>query len=222
MNKSSCLVAVFDLDGTLLDTLDDLTDSVNYAMQTLHLPLHTRQSVRDKIGSGVSVLITRALGKQNASLHNQALQLQRTYYSLHSQDKTHPYPGVVEQLHLLQSEGIKIVVHTNKDESVATKLCAKIFGDAVDCVCGTVDDSAVKPNADRLTKLLQNLHCTKAVYCGDSDVDVATAKNANLPCISVTWGFRTKEFLLESGATHFAETPAQAAQMVLQTLKTKK
>ncbi len=216
--QSQTYVAVFDLDGTLLDTLADLTDSVNFAMQRLNLPLHTAESVKNKIGSGVSVLISRALGSEHAALHDEALKLQRSYYSVHSEDKTCPYTGVAEALCFLQNKGVTVVVHTNKDENVATNLCKRMFGANVNFVCGTVDDGAVKPNAERLKKLLKSLNCHKAVYCGDSDVDIATAKNANLECVSVTWGFRSKLFLSQHGATHFADTPQQAATAICQLL----
>lgn len=212
------LVAVFDLDGTLLDTLADLTDSVNFAMEKLNLPAHRMESVRDMIGSGVSVLMSRALGQEHAALHDEALSLQRFYYGLHSEDKTKPYSGVLEALRFLKERGVTIVVHTNKDENVAVDLCNRMFGNNVDFVCGTVDDSAVKPNAERLKKLLASLHCKKAVYCGDSDVDVITAKNADLPCVSVTWGFKNKDVLQRRGATCFVDTPQQAANAILQLL----
>lgn len=216
-NNKNC-VAVFDLDGTLLDTLADLTDSVNFAMEKLGLPIHSQDSVREKIGSGVSVLMSRALGGQ-LELHSQALRLQREYYHLHGGDKTHPYAGVQQALRLLRDNDVKIVVHTNKDEAVAKQLCNEIFGKTVDFVCGTVDDSAVKPNAERLVALLKKTNCTKAVYCGDSDVDVATAQNAGIPCLSVTWGFRNKRFLSEHGASLFADTPEEAARIILKLLQ---
>lgn len=220
-NSNQKCVAVFGLDGTLLDTLADLTDSVNFAMEKLGLPTHSQESVRDKIGSGVSVLMSRVLGG-NSALHNQVLALQRAYYKLHGGDKTHPYSGATEALRFLRQKGVTVVVHTNKDEAVAKQLCHDIFGSDVDFVCGTVDDSAVKPNVVRLNQLLASLNATNAVYCGDSDVDIATAKNAGLPCVSATWGFRTEEFLKEHGATYFAATPVEAAKVILELLNRQK
>ncbi len=215
MNKQlQTLVAVFDLDGTLLDTLADLTDSVNFAMEKLNLPTHSAENVRGMIGSGVSVLISRALGQKYVALHDEALSLQRSYYRLHSEDKTAPYLGVWDALNFLKERGVTIVVHTNKDENVAIGLCERMFGERVDFVCGTVDDGAVKPNAERLKKLLENLHCKKAVYCGDSDVDIATAKNAGVSCVSVTWGFKNKDFLQQHGATCLVDTPSEAASTI--------
>ncbi len=206
MNNKNIAI-VFDLDGTLLDTLTDLTNSVNYAMQQLSLPTYSANEVRQMIGNGVVVLMQRALKEQHQNLHSDALKFQREFYSTHSMDNTKPYDGILPMLQQLKSLGVTIVVHTNKDENVAQPLCKQVFGNNVDFVCGTVDKTAIKPNAERLCALLAKLNVTKALYCGDSDVDIQTAANANLPCISVTWGFRDKDFLAEHGAKNFAETP---------------
>lgn len=205
---------VFDLDGTLLSTLADLTNSVNYAMTQLNLNAYTETEVRSMIGNGVAVLMKRALTEKNMRFFDDALKLQRQYYALHGSEHTQPYDGICQLLGNLKKD-FTVIVHTNKDENIAKPLCDKLLQNKVDFVCGTVSDSQTKPNAQRLLQLLQTLGNPKAVYCGDSEVDVQTAQNANLPCISVTWGFRDKDFLVAQGATHFAATPEEVQELAL-------
>lgn len=205
---------VFDLDGTLLSTLADLTNSVNYAMTQLNLNAYTETEVRNMVGNGVAVLMKRALTEKNMRFFDDALKFQRQYYALHGSEHTQPYDGVCQLLGNLKKD-FTVIVHTNKDENIAKPLCNKLLQNKVDFVCGTVSDSQTKPNAQRLLQLLQTLGNPKAVYCGDSEVDVQTAKNANLPCISVTWGFRDKDFLATQGATHFATTPEEVQELAL-------
>ena len=209
------LAAVFDLDGTLLDTLCDLTASVNYAMSLLGLPLHTQDEVRSMVGNGVSVLMQRALPADKRHLHGRALALQRQYYAAHS-EHTRPYKGIVPMLQKLRQAGFRIIVNTNKDEDVAYALCRQLLAGLVDEVCGTVVGFPVKPAVVRLAPRIKDF---AAMYCGDSDVDVMTAANAGIPCLSVTWGFRSEEYLLSHGAKHIARTPAQAEQAFLRFAK---
>lgn len=209
MNKA----IIFDLDGTLLDTLADLTNSVNFALSQLGLQSRTAAEVKSMIGNGVSVLIQRALGQENIAFHAQALHLQRTFYAQHGTENSHPYEGICEILQNLKQQDFVVGVYTNKDENVAKTLCDKTLSGLIDYVCGTVSDSQTKPNAERLLQLLNSLGNPKTVYCGDSDVDLQTAKNANLPCISVTWGFKSKQFLQSCGAKHFAETPQDVVNL---------
>lgn len=210
---------VFDLDGTLVNSIQDLANSVNFAMKQLNAPLHTVEEVRQMVGNGVAVLMKRALPSDMQNKVPEALALQRSFYSQHGFDNTKPYDGVENLLQYLHSQGILVVVHTNKDENVAKPLCQKLFGGLVDCVCGTVSDNQIKPSAKRLLQLLATKGNPVAVYCGDSDVDIATAKNAGIACVSVTWGFRTKEFLLQHGATHLADDVLQARQLLLSLLQ---
>lgn len=198
---------VFDLDGTLLNTLRDLTNSVNYAMTELSLKSYEDGQVRDMIGNGVSVLMSRAVSDRQ-DLHAQALELQRSYYKQHTNDFTKPYCGIADMLSKLKLQNFVIAVHTNKDENCAKKLVYRYFKDKVDFVCGTTSD-VTKPDAGKIVQLMRALNVSKdcAVYCGDSDVDIQTASNAGIACVSVTWGFRSKEFLLAHGARYFADSP---------------
>lgn len=210
---------IFDLDGTLLDTLQDLTNSVNYAMRELGLPLFTAAQVRDMIGNGVSVLMLRAVvARSSAELHSQALALQRKYYAEHTNDFAKPYDGILDMLSTLKNEGFVAAVHTNKDEDCAKILCRQYFGRLIDYVCGTTDYAVTKPNPIKISSLLERLGIASknAVYCGDSEVDVQTAYNAGLPCISVTWGFRDEQFLKNVGAKHLASCPQEVIDLAVE------
>lgn len=210
---------LFDLDGTLLDTLTDLTNSVNYAMTELNLPTYNAEEVREMIGNGVVVLMQRALTNKHINLHPQALAMQRSYYSQHNQDNTKPYNGILDMLAELKRRGYTLAVHTNKDESSAVALCEKHFGGLMDYVCGTTSD-ITKPNPEKALKLMEKLGVEKqnAIYCGDSDVDILTACNAGIRCVAVTWGFRAAQFLTEHGAKYLAETPLKLLETIVKLL----
>lgn len=207
---------VFDLDGTLLDTLQDLTNSVNYAMDELGLSRYTYGQVRMMIGNGVAKLMERAVTQEHIELKSEALRLQRLYYSQHGNEHTCPYDGVLEMLTSLRKNGYAIAVHTNKDENVASELCAKHFDGLIDYVCGTTSDSVTKPNPLKVKELMTKLGIAAddTVYCGDSDVDIATANNLGVECVSVTWGFRDGEFLKSCGAKYLANSPCDVAAIV--------
>lgn len=208
---------LFDLDGTLLDTLQDLTDSVNFAMDELKLKRYASEQVRMMIGNGVAKLMERAVTQEHAELSDEALRLQRLYYNRHTDVHTVPYEGVTEMLLSLKQNGYINAVHTNKDEDYAARLCRKHFGNLIDYVCGTTDN-ITKPNPLKAERLLARLGIDKeyAIYCGDSDVDVVTARNLGVECISVTWGFRDSEFLTAHGAMHLASCPQQVVALAAQ------
>lgn len=207
---------VFDLDGTLLNTLQDLTNSVNYAMDELHLTRYDCNQVKLMIGNGVAKLMERAVKQQNFDLKGQALSLQRRYYKEHYNDNTVPYGGVTDMLTSLKQKGYFVAVHTNKDENVAKELCVTHFGNLIDCVCGTTDDGVTKPNPLKVKLLTDKMgvEADDVFYCGDSDVDVQTARNLGVKCISALWGFRDCEFLKSRGAKYFAETPQDVVALI--------
>ncbi len=211
---------IFDLDGTLLNTLQDLTNSVNYAMDILSLPKYDCNQVKSMVGNGVAVLMQRAVGLKHIEKSAVALQLQRQYYNKHTDDNTSTYDGVVETLLKLKLNGYTVAVHTNKDEVCARRLVDRFFRNLVDYVIGTTD-SVTKPNPVKILNLLQKekISKTRAVYCGDSDVDILTARNAGLRCISVTWGFKSREFLIANGAHYLADTPSQIIDIAEELLK---
>lgn len=200
---------IFDLDGTLLDTLQDLADSVNYALASFSMPLRTLGEVRAFVGNGVGKLIERAVpagtGVEECSC---CLERFRAHYLINMANKTAPYPGTIELLRKLGSEDYKIAVVSNKLDQAVKELVLSHFGDLIPIAIGERPNMASKPSPDMVYLALEELGADphQAVYVGDSDVDIETAKNAGLPCISVTWGFRDRGFLLERGATHVVDS----------------
>lgn len=194
---------IFDLDGTLLDTLEDLTDSVNYAMEQFDLPTHTLEAVRGFVGNGVAKLIERAIpqGMENPS-YEAILTAFKEHYAKHCEDKTRPYEGVPELLSVLQEQGYHLAIVSNKFDGAVKRLCEKYFKGYITVAIGESDQVKRKPAPDTVYQALRELGCeaSQAVYVGDSEVDLQTAKNVPLPCISVLWGFRTEEQLLCAGA----------------------
>jgi len=212
---------VFDLDGTLLDTLSDLAASTNYALRQHGLPERSLDEVRRFVGNGVRVLMERAVpngfpaGKE-APQFEAVLQTFRHHYLHHSLDTTQPYPGITGLLRQLKHRGCRLAVVSNKFQTATEQLCRHFFADTIDVAVGEHEAQGVrrKPAPDTVFEALRQLHgnCSAAggaVYVGDSEVDVATARNANLPCISVLWGFRDRAFLAAHGATALVEKPDQ-------------
>ncbi len=194
---------IFDLDGTLLDTLEDLTDSVNYAMEKFGFPLHTIEEIRSFVGNGAPKLIERSIpqGKENPS-YDAVLAAFKEHYAAHCEDKTNPYAGIMELLAKLKDKGYRMAVVSNKFDGAVKRLCEKYFGGYLEAAIGESADVKRKPAPDTVYRALRELSCdnSRAVYVGDSEVDIQTAKNAALPCISVTWGFRTAGQLKAAGA----------------------
>lgn len=203
---------VFDLDGTLLDTLDDLADAVGYALRNNGLPPRSLAQVRSFVGNGIVKLMQRAAGEHNADF-DKILQDFRTYYGEHCRDKTKPYEGITELLQTLKARGVKTAVLSNKAD-FATKLLAKeYFGGLLELAAGENEAAGIrkKPAPDALFSIMRELGVSKAetAYVGDSEVDIQTARNAGVACISVSWGFKDEAFLLANGATRIARTPAE-------------
>ena len=204
---------IFDLDGTLLNTLDDLTDSTNYALSKFGYPTRTIEEVRQFVGNGVAKLIERAIpeGKNNPNFEK-CLAIFKENYAQNMYNKTAPYNGIIEMLSNLKSRGIKIAVVSNKFDLAVKKLCKKYFEGFIDFAAGENEAQGIKkkPAPDTVISVLNefNFAPEDAVYVGDSDVDIMTAKNSKMPCISVTWGFRDEKFLLENGATILINAPS--------------
>lgn len=210
MTKFDFDTYIFDLDGTLLSTLDDLAASCNYALRTNGMPERTVEEVRMFVGNGVKKLMERAIpGGLSHPLFDKTYQDFRHHYMQHNLDTTQPYPGVLEMLQSLRDRGKKIAVVSNKFYAATQELCRHFFGDLVDVAIGEREDIRKKPAPDTVNEALRQLNAGKegAVYIGDSDVDVDTAKNSGMPCISVLWGFRGHDFLVEHGATIFVSSP---------------
>ena len=203
---------IFDLDGTLLDTLADLAASCNYALGVCGMPVRSIDEVRQFVGNGVKMLMVRAVpqGEDNPAFE-QALELFRKHYLIHGQDHTAPYPGVVDTLVRLRSQGAKIAVVSNKFDAATKQLCEHYFPALVDVAIGEREGIRRKPAPDTVHEAMRQLDVIPqdCIYVGDSDTDILTAKNANLPCISVTWGFRDRQFLLDHGATTLISSPEE-------------
>lgn len=205
---------IFDLDGTLLNTLDDLADSTNYALSRFGYPTRTIDEVRQFVGNGVAKLIERAIpeGKNNPNFEK-CLAIFKENYAQNMYNKTAPYNGIIEMLSNLKSKGIKIAVVSNKFDLAVKELCKKYFEGFIDFAAGENEAQGIKkkPAPDTVISVLNefNFASEDAVYVGDSDVDIMTAKNSKMPCISVTWGFRDKKFLLENGATILINAPSE-------------
>lgn len=214
-------VYVFDLDGTLLDTLQDLANSVNYALRQHGMPEHSIDDIRRFVGNGVRLLMERAVpdGARNPQFEA-AFATFRQYYMQHSLDTTRPYDGIPELIHELKARGCQMAVVSNKMMAATQELVHHFFPD-IPVAIGEHEAAGIhkKPAPDTVFEALRQLgiihhpfsiihHPSDIVYVGDSDVDIETARNSGLPCISVLWGFRSRDFLLAHGATTFAERPA--------------
>lgn len=198
---------VFDLDGTLLDTCDDLVGAINHMLEEYGYRTRSYNEIRRFLGNGARDLVTRSLP---AGVDGDTLERfyrdYVAYYNEHSEILTKPYDGVLDVLGELRGRGIKTAVVSNKPDITVGKLCGQYFGGLVDFSVGDRPDIDRKPSADPINLAIRELGCTKAIYVGDSEVDVMAAANAGLPCISVTWGFRDMDVLEECGANIFANT----------------
>lgn len=201
---------IFDLDGTLLDTLDDLTDAVNYALRKHYLPKRSKDEVRQFLGNGMEKLMELAVTKGKATKNfNVILQDFKAYYLVNSITKTSPYPGIMEMLQELKDKGFKLAIVSNKGYQAVNFLRQYFFNDLIDIAIGEKEGIRKKPYPDTVYEALHLLGQTNehAFYVGDSEVDILTAKNANMACLSVSWGFRTKDELIASKANLIFDNP---------------
>lgn len=202
---------IFDLDGTLLDSLTDLHLSCNYALKTCGMPERTYDEVRMFVGNGVKKLMERAVpnGLENPRFE-EAYSLFRQYYLQHNLDHTHPYPGIMDMLRTLKAHHCKVAIVSNKFYKATQDLALHFFDGLIDVAIGEREDIRKKPAPDTVVEAMRQIGVDRkeCVYIGDSDVDIETAQNSGMPCISVLWGFRDKDFLTAHGATDFVSTPS--------------
>ena len=214
MNK----MVIFDLDGTLLDTLDDLCNSVNYSLRTNNFPERSLAEVRTFVGNGIRLLIERSVPEGTSKeLIDKTFECFKTYYAVHCNDKTKTYPGVMDMLKEIKKNGYKIAVLSNKAQYAVTKLCDIYFNNLLDDAVGARENVAKKPSPDALYICAENnnINLNNVIYVGDSDVDVATANNAGVRGIAVTWGFRSRELLIKCGAENLADNTDELLQILL-------
>ncbi len=210
--------AVFDLDGTLLDTLEDLYLATNAALERHCLPRRSRDEVRLFVGNGVEMLIRRAVPASTDEETILAVLADfKTTYAAICEDHTKPYDGILDMLAALRERGIRVAVVSNKFDAATKKLCEKYFGDLVEVAIGERAGVRKKPAPDTVYEALKELGVTAegAVYIGDSDVDIQTARNCGMPCISVTWGLRDEDFLIENGAKALVDTPEKLLGVII-------
>jgi phosphoglycolate phosphatase len=203
---------IFDLDGTLVDTLADLTDSMNYALASFGQPVHPQSVTRIYIGDGIFTFASRALPESAQGLVGEVVARMREHYRGNCLNRTQPYPGVREVVTQLKRQGVKVAVLTNKDQAVARKIAEHYFGaEAFDRIVGVVDKTPVKPGGEAARKLMAELGVAAADCCmvGDSGIDMDTARAAGVRGIGVTWGFRDKAELLEHGAAAVIDIAGQ-------------
>lgn len=211
-------LAVFDMDGTILDTLEDLKDSTNFALEKCGYPTRSYDEVRRFVGNGIRKLIERAVPEGlTVEQINRVHEVFTEHYKVHCADKTKAYDGIKPLLEKLRASGVKTAVVSNKADYGVQELCKEYFDGLFDYAVGEREGIRRKPAPDAVNEALRVLGIDKseAVYIGDSDVDFETAKNAELPCISVLWGFRDEEFLREKGATLFVRDPAEIYDIIM-------
>ena len=203
---------IFDLDGTLLDTLEDLAASTNHALKQHGMPVRSLDEVRRFVGNGVRKLIERAVPEgTDGMVAEQVLDTFRKHYLHHGLDNTKPYPGIMELLATLKDRGKNVAVVSNKFDAATKSLCSHFFSGLVDVAIGESENVRKKPAPDTVEEAIRTLGVKRegCVYIGDSEVDVETAHNSHIPCISVLWGFRSRDFLEKHGASLFVKTPEE-------------
>lgn len=209
---------LFDLDGTLLDTLDNITAAVNHTLAAYDMPPRSREQVRDFVGNGVNNLIDRAVADgTDQETTAQVLTDFKPYYAAHTLDFTAPYDGILPALERLQAAGIKMAIVSNKPDASTEALRQRFFAEYIPIAYGDHPDRPRKPAPDSAFMALERLgvFADEAIFVGDGDADVQTAVNAGLPCISVSWGFRDVADLRAAGATYIVDTPSEMADSIL-------
>ena len=203
---------LFDLDGTLLDTLEDLTDAVNYTMRHFACPELSKEQVRMYIGNGPLNLMEKSLsGASNGPSASEALQVYKPYYETHSEVKTRPYTGISEMLQSIMGS-YPVAVVSNKQDAAVKSLCQKFFPGVY--AQGETNSCPRKPAPDMLYMAMQAIGVERCIFVGDSEVDVLTANHAGMPCVSVLWGFRNEEILREYGAKYFCDEPLKLPKLL--------
>lgn len=209
---------IFDLDGTLLDTLDDLCAAVNHALRTHGLPERATQEIRSFLGNGIRRLMQLSVPENmNEEDFENVFRTFRTYYVAHCMDSTRPYPGIMPLLEALKARGVKMAIVSNKVHTAVQELNRRFFDLYMTTAVGESATVRRKPNPDALLRALQEMGslCERALYVGDSEVDIETARNAGIPCVTVLWGFRDRDFLIRSGAEICIDRPSGLLDIIV-------
>lgn len=212
-------VVIFDLDGTLLDTIDDLANACNYALNKYELDTYEVEKYKVFVGNGAYKLVKRALTHthDNSEKFEKVFTAFKEYYNEHMIDMTKPYDGIIELLDEFKSKGLKLAVISNKPHEFTVEIVKKYFGDRFDIVFGHRKDYPTKPDPISLLEVIETFDVSKreCIYIGDSDVDMITAENAGVSSIGVLWGFRTEEELVGNGAEYIARTTDELKKIIV-------
>lgn len=195
--------AIFDMDGTILDTLQDLHNTLNYALKINGLPERTIDETRAFVGNGIRRLVELGVPVGTSSEQiEEVFRIFNEHYAVHCKDCTKPYDGIIDLVQNIRKQGIRTAVVSNKTDYAVQALCTEFFDGVFDASLGVTDRIRRKPAADMVEVILERMGCRKedAVYIGDSEVDLMTAENAKMDCIAVTWGFRSEDHLVREGA----------------------
>ena len=218
---------IFDLDGTLMNTLDDLHDSVSYALRQAGLAPNPKQDTRRYLGNGVRNLVNRSVEQTcptaDEALKERVFETFRAYYVAHSMDKTAPYEGIPEMLKECKKKGFFTAIVSNKLDPAVKDLHKAFFADSIDVAIGETPTVKRKPAPDMVDEAIRQLSLlhgrsiekSECIYVGDSEVDLRTAKNSDLPCIAVSWGFRDRDYLVEQGAKTIIDCPDELFEHIL-------
>lgn len=201
---------IFDLDGTLLNSLDDLTDSVNHALEKLNYPIRSKEEICSFVGNGIEKLIELSLPEKTTyDKFAECLFLFKIHYSKNLKNKTKPYDGIIELLKYLKENEYKMAIVSNKFQYGVTELKDQYFSEYIKIAIGKSSERRKKPYPDALFKAINDLDSSKdmCLYIGDSEVDFKTARNANIDFAGVAWGFRNKNILEDLGSDYIINTP---------------
>ena len=211
-------LVIFDLDGTVCNTIDDLAEATNYAIDTLGYSTHSVETYKYFVGNGIPKLIYRAMpeGHKTEEECAKAEKLMLDYYAVHFADKSIPYDGIIPVLQELKKSGVKIAICTNKAHHMAVEIAEKIFGGIFDEVIGKSDKFPLKPNPTAAKSIMARFCANEneTIFVGDSGVDMQTAINLGVTSIGVLWGFRTEQELKDNGALHLAQTPSDIMDII--------
>ena len=208
---------IFDLDGTLLNTLEDLTDAVNYALEKHGFTTHSVDDIRKFLGNGVRALMELAVpGGAESHAFEETFQDFKEYYSVNCHNKTKPYDDIIELLQALLERGYKVAIVSNKMDEAVKELREVYFNDLIKVAIGESENVRKKPAPDTVNEALKQLGCTaeESIYVGDSEVDIETAANAGMICVSCLWGFRDEAWLKENGATYIIDEPMNILKLL--------
>lgn len=205
---------IFDLDGTLLNTLDDLTDSTNYMLKQFNYPIKTKEQIKSYIGNGVNELIKKAVPNNTDNIHlNNCIKIFKENYAQNMYNKTAPYKDIKELLISLKAKNYNIAVASNKFDMAVQDLCKRYFNKLIDYCAGENESHGIKkkPSPDIIHKIMNYFNGTNndTIFVGDSEVDIQTAKNSQIKCINVSWGYKDKDFLIASGANIIIDNPLE-------------